>query len=234
MFLLVLSVLVCTASGELAPFITPCRASDSACMVASAMSATPVLAAGVPQLGLSPLDPMTVDRVTSNQAGLQLQMTDTTVKGLKNCVVMSMKRSARKTNMELKCPAVLLTGDYKLGGKLLILPIEGNGKYKIKIRDFVVKIQYEMAEEERGGEKFWKVISWKHTSDVLTNVQFQFQNLFNGNQNAADAIHQFANNNWKDIYHEVAPPVVKALIGNVIKEIEKLFQKVPINQLALD
>lgn len=50
--------------------------------------------------------------------------------------------------------------------------------------DFVVKIQYETVEEQRGGDKFWKLTSWKHTSDVLTNVQFQFQNLFNGNQQA--------------------------------------------------
>nr|ACF39402.1 takeout-like protein 2 [Epiphyas postvittana] len=234
LFFLIGAVVCSVASGQLAPFITPCRQADSACHLSSANRAAPILAAGVPQLGLASLDPMRVGRVASNQAGLDLEMTDTTVKGLGKCVVLNVRRTGKKTSLELKCPTVLVTGDYKLGGKLLILPIEGNGKYKIKIRDIIVKIQYETAEEERGGEKYWRVINWKHTTDVQTNVQYQFQNLFNGNKQAADSIHQFANSNWKEIYHEVAPPVVKAIIGNVVKEIEKLFQKVPINQLSLD
>lgn len=39
--------------------------------------------------------------------------------------------------MDLKCSATLI-GDYKLNGKLLILPIEGEGKYKIQIRKFTL------------------------------------------------------------------------------------------------
>lgn len=45
------------------------------------------------------------------------------------------RRNTKKTDLELKC-SVLLQGDYTLSGKLLILPIEGNGKYRIKIRKY--------------------------------------------------------------------------------------------------
>lgn len=52
------------------------------------------------------------------------------------------RRLGHRTTMELKC-SVTLIGDYKLSGKLLVLPIEGEGKYKIQIRKFIS--QYHIA-----------------------------------------------------------------------------------------
>lgn len=42
-------------------------------------------------------------------------------------------RQSSRTQLEVKC-SVTLAGDYRLGGQLLIVPIEGQGRYKMKIR----------------------------------------------------------------------------------------------------
>ncbi|XP_063381560.1 protein takeout-like [Cydia fagiglandana] len=233
-FLIVVCVLVCGASANVAPFLTACKASDAACLLASARKAIPFVTAGVPELGLQPLDPMTIDKAGSREAGLELDMRDTTVKGLKNCDVPNFKRNGRRMNLDVKCPNLQLSGDYTLGGKLLILPIEGKGKYKIKIRDILVKIQIETADVEKNGDKFWKVASWKFTTDVQTNVHYAFQNLFNGNQQASDTIHQFANTNWKEIYNEVGTPVTSAIVSRIVKAIEKMFEKVPVKEINIE
>ncbi|CAG9135374.1 unnamed protein product [Plutella xylostella] len=227
------AVLVVSAEGGLAPFIIPCHQADSECLKSSTQKAVPVLAGGVPALGLPPLDPMVVERVKASQAGLIMDFRNTTVKGLRNCAVEHARRQTHKLNLEIKC-SVTLNGDYKLAGKLLILPIEGEGKYKIRIRDIVVKILLNMDTVDSRGAKHWKITDWKHSSDVKTGAEFQFQNLFNGNKQLSDSIHQFANGNWKDITHEVAPPIVKAIVTRIVDDTQKFFMAVPANQLALD
>ncbi|KAH9633810.1 hypothetical protein HF086_005444 [Spodoptera exigua] len=162
-------------------FITPCKQEDTACLKASAQAALPLLAAGVPEMGISVMDPMHVDQVKTVEAGLAMDFRNTYVKGLKNCKVLKLTRHPHRTDLDLKC-SVTMDGDYTLGGKLLIMPIEGSGKYTIKI---------------------------------------------------PDAIHEFANQNWQDIFQEVAPPIVKAIVAKIVAETTKLFDHVPIKDLVI-
>ncbi|XP_049872598.1 protein takeout-like [Pectinophora gossypiella] len=231
-----LILLLCSyvaVDASLAPFITPCGPSDSSCMKSSAQKAVPIMAAGLPELGVKPLDPAVIDLVKADQAGLKLEFRKTTVKGLRNCNVLNVKRQGLKQSIELKCSATLV-GEYTIGGKLLILPVEGDGKYKIKIRDIIVKVQYELKEKTAKGDKYWSLSTWKYTSDLQGGAEFQFQNLFNGNKQLSDTVHQFANTSWKEIFEEVAPPIVKAIVAKIIEEVAKFFDKVPIKDLALE
>lgn len=213
--------------------ITPCHPTDLICLKTSAQQAVPLLAAGIPSLGMETLDPMNVDEVKASQAGLNMDFKNTVVRGLRHCHVLDLKRLGHRTTIDLKCSATLI-GDYKLNGKLLLLPIEGEGKYKIQIRDIVVKVDLKLGERVSNGKSYWTVKDWKHTADVLGGVVFQFQNLFNGNKKLADPVIEFANSNWRDIFREVAPPIVKAIVSRIVTETSKLFDKVPISELALE
>lgn len=46
-------------------------------------------------------------------------------------------------------------------------------------------------------------------------------------------IHQVANDRWKEIFQEVAPPIVSAIVEKIVGETTKLFDNVPENQLSL-
>ncbi|CAH0586776.1 unnamed protein product [Chrysodeixis includens] len=220
------------AGSTLAPFITPCREQDTVCLQMSAQKAVPILAAGIPAMGIARLDPMYVEQVRTSQAGLDMDFRNTSVTGLRNCEVLHCKRHTGKTFVDLKC-SVMLVGDYTLGGKLLIMPIEGSGRYAIKIYDIVVKIMFKVGEKMVGGDAYWVVESWKHTAEVQTGAHFLFRNLFNGNKALSEAVHTFANENWHDIFEEVAPPIVKAIVSNIVDESTKLFDKVPIKDLVI-
>lgn len=74
-----------------APFITPCKSGDNACAMQSAQVAVPIMATGVPELGIKPLDPLHLDLVKGDTAGLQLTLKNTDVTGMKNCKVEAMK-----------------------------------------------------------------------------------------------------------------------------------------------
>ncbi|CAH2084389.1 unnamed protein product [Euphydryas editha] len=181
---------------------------------------------------MSSLDPMLMDRVRAVQTGLKMDFRNTVVKGLRKCEVLDLRRFSRKTELDLKCSVVLI-GDYSLGGQLLVLPIEGEGKYKIKIRDIVVKVVLDIDERESGGERYWIVNGFNHSVNVLGGVQFQFQNLFNGNRQMSDPILEFANSNWRQIFNDLAPPIVTAIVSHIVKETTKLFNKTPISALVL-
>ncbi|KAI5633349.1 hypothetical protein NE865_13958 [Phthorimaea operculella] len=215
------------------PFITPCHAKDFSCMKTSAQKAVPVMAAGVKDIGVKPMDPMHIDKVKADQAGLKLEFRKTTVKGLRNCVVMSIKQRNVTQTLEIKCSLVLV-GEYTIGGKLLILPVEGDGKYKIKIRDLLVRVTYDLISRTADSKKYWSLINWSLTSELKTGAEFQFQNLFNGNKQLSDSVHEFANSNSKEIFAEVAPPIVKAIVARIVDEVKKLFDKVPVSDLILN
>ncbi|XP_026319154.1 protein takeout-like [Hyposmocoma kahamanoa] len=221
------------ANAGLAPYITPCHASDSECLKTSAQKAVPFLAPGIPELGMKSLDPMHIELVRADQAGLKVEFRKTVVKGLRNCVILSMKRHGKKQSIELKC-SVVLVGDYTIGGRLLILPVEGEGKYRIKIRDLIVTVKYDVGEKIMDGDVYWTLPKWTHSTELQGGAEFQFQNLFNGNKQLSDAVHQFANQNWKDIFQEVAPPIVREIVTAIVLEVSKFFTKVPLKELALD
>ncbi|GBP69861.1 Protein takeout [Eumeta japonica] len=202
-------------------------------MVESASRAVPVIAAGVQQLGLRPLDPLLLERIGASQAGLDMDFRNTQVKGLSNCRILNLSRQAQRLSLETQC-SVQLGGEYRLGGRLLVLPVEGEGRYRIRIQDIVVKLELGVGVERRGAHEHWRLASWRHSARVLTGADFHFQNLFRGNKQLSDAVHQFANSNWREIFQEVAPPIVKAVVAGVVEETSKLFEKVPLSELILD
>ncbi|KAM3955884.1 uncharacterized protein ACR2FA_010155 [Aphomia sociella] len=215
------------------PFITPCKQSDSDCLKKSAQRALPVVAAGVADLGMEALDPMHISRIKSNQAGLQMDFKNNIVKGLRKCIVLNLSRNGNHINIKTKCSAVLI-GDYNLDGKLLIMPISGNGKYKIKITDVVVNFSFNMDMRTSDDVVYWDFKRWEYDQVVEGNVHFQFQNLFNGNKELSDSIHEFANSNWLDIFNELSKPIMDSVMRKIVTEIRKLFDNVPLKDLVLD
>ncbi|CAK1555059.1 unnamed protein product [Leptosia nina] len=218
-----------------APFITPCKNGDSACLLSSAKAAMPYFISGVPELGIRPMDPMRIDLIKSEQGGLNLVFKDTVMTGLKSCVFQNIKMDAvkMKQSITVKCNLVL-KGDYKLSGQLLILPVQGDGKYTIDIRDIVIKVSGELSNVTGpDGKTHWHIAKWKDSYNVLTGTTFAFQNLFNGNKILAAPVVEFANSNWKDVMQEIAPPIVKAIIAQIIDGVEALYKAVPAEELAL-
>ncbi|XP_028040396.1 protein takeout-like [Bombyx mandarina] len=232
---LCLFALVLGVKSASAPFITPCKVGDSACFVASAQAAVPIVAAGIPDLGIKPLDPLHISVINGNQGGLELTFKDTIVRGLSGCHVEGVKNdpAKKKQAVTIKC-SVTLTGDYKLSGKLLVLPIEGEGKYNIKIRDIVIKTANDLVTVTGAdGKPHWHIESWKHTYEVKTGAHFQFENLFNGNKVLATPVEEFVNSNWKDVMQEVAPPIVRSIVSEVVAAVDALYKAVPAEDLYL-
>ncbi|GBP69867.1 hypothetical protein EVAR_49446_1 [Eumeta japonica] len=101
--------------------------------------------------------------------------------------------------------------------------------------DIVIKTVVELKTVQGSdGKPHWQVGKWRHSFNVQGGANFHFDNLFNGNAVLADAVHQFANSNWRDVMSEVAPPVVRAIVTRVLDAIGAFYDHVPVDELALD
>lgn len=219
-----------------APFIKPCKSGDQECIIASAQAAVPIMAPGVPELGIKPVDPMSLPLIKGDQGGLQLTFKDTVMTGMKGCSVDALKHdpSKGKLTVTIRC-SVVLKGDYKLGGQLLVLPIQGEGKYVIKIRDIIIKASTDMATVQGDdGKPHWHITKWRHSYQVRTGTQFRFDNLFNGNKALGDPVMEFANSNWREVMQEIAPPIVRAIVSEVVDAVEALYKAVPAEELYIE
>ncbi|XP_038214310.1 uncharacterized protein LOC119834097 [Zerene cesonia] len=230
-------VFVCAFVGILCDadisFIQPCHSYDCACLKSSAQQALPYIAAGIPELGMGTLDPMNVAHVATNQQGLDIDFRNTVVKGLRHCLVLDLAMQQGHISIDLQC-SVVLTGDYSLNGNLMDFQIDGNGPYDIIIRDIVVQVVLDTDLREEGGDTYLNIRNWSHSAHVLTNVKFHFENLLPGNKRLAKTVAHLANSNWRVIFDEMAPPIVKAIVARIVKETSKLFDNVPLNKLSLD
>ncbi|KAJ8716875.1 hypothetical protein PYW07_003502 [Mythimna separata] len=234
-YLCFLAVVIGARSG-LAPFIKPCKSGDNACILQSAQAAVPVMAAGIPELGIKSLDPLHFDEIKGDQGGLQLNFRDTTVTGMKGCKVENIKHDLAKSKqvVTIKC-TVELTGDYKLAGHLLVLPIRGEGKYHISIRDIVIKANTALVTVDGAdGKKHWHIKDWHYTSQVKTNARFNFDNLFDGNKILAGPVEDFVNTSWREVMNEIAPPIVRAIVARTVEAVEALYKAVPAAELFIE
>ncbi|XP_059057499.1 circadian clock-controlled protein daywake-like [Achroia grisella] len=218
-----------------APFIKPCKSSDNACLLASAQAALPIVAAGIPELGVKPLDPLHIPLVKSNTAGLEVTFSDNVVTGLKGCKIEAIKNDLAKNKqvIAMRC-STEWRGNYQMDGQMIVLPVKGEGKCVLTVQDLVVKTTSDLTTVQgEDGKPHWHIAKWKHAYEVKTNAKFQLDNLFNGNKVLADPVINFMNSNWQVVMKEMAGPSIYATIEAVIDAVEAIYKAVPAEELFI-
>lgn len=113
-----------------------CRKSDpnlSDCVNASIELLRPKLANGIPELLLPPSEPLEIPQITIQQnAGairMESEYTNIMVYGLSNFTLRYIRIDAdtNKFRIKLWFPQLKMTSDYHIHGKLLLMPLAGNG-----------------------------------------------------------------------------------------------------------
>lgn len=64
-------------------------------------------------------------------------------------------------------------------------------------------------------------------------ITYKFDNLFNGDKTLSDALHQVANDNWREISEDTKEAVEEACNRIGIQFVKKVFNNIPINQIFL-
>lgn len=219
--------------GYLPPYIKPCHLNHGfeKCVKEQIEISLPFFTKGVPELGVPSIDPVHLDDIKIDGNGLKLTFTEAAMYGLSESKLSDLKVDVNEEKFVLAFKGNMnLTAKYVVDGQILILPITGKGDAIVKARNVEVEIRSKLTHVKDSKGEHMKLVTPSYSYNI-ESTSFHFDNLFNGNKQLSDATHQFANENWRQIMDDVAPPAIKQIVRTVVKAINKFFAKVTIPQI---
>lgn len=238
---MVLAALVYISNGEedyLPPYIKTCDFNDKNlenCVRKQMMESLGPFTRGIPEFDVPSLDPINLGEINIDGNGLKLSFTDASMHGISNSELTNLKVVLGKVDevFSLSFKANLsLTAKYNADGRILILPIQGNGDAVVSAEGCEVTIDSKLTHYKNEKGEHLKLVTPNYKYTIERTV-FHLDNLFNGNKQLSDATHQFANENWKQLMDELAPPAIKTIVKTAVKAINKFFAHVTIQQIIV-
>ncbi|CAH4033993.1 circadian clock-controlled protein daywake-like [Pieris brassicae] len=224
---------VCANIGRCALF-SPCKNKDSKCFDAAFVNAFPKLLSEDSTLGIGSSDPLHIDFIDGNLSIIKYKFFNSTVKGYKDCSIKNVKSNLNSLtlNFELDCPEIDSTGKYEVSGRLVVLPVEGEGEYRITTGRYSIAVNAELKEvQDKNGKTYLAIKNIKLKNEAIEPVVFDFKNLFNGQKDLSDAVHKFANENWKEVSYLVQDPVWYAHLKQLVIHINKHLKTEPLDEI---
>uniref|UniRef100_A0AAU6SH69 Protein takeout-like protein n=1 Tax=Maconellicoccus hirsutus TaxID=177089 RepID=A0AAU6SH69_MACHI len=227
--LIILCSLVALVYGRSLPsFIKPCKRNDpqlEKCLIELIEGIRSNLAKGIPEMRIPPLDPLHVPQVTLDQGSgsvnFQAKFKNIIASGAKNFNLTGVRLdfNVPSLSIDVGFPALRLDSDYNITGKVLVVPIKGNGKCQGNFTNVFASVKLLGKYDKRDGKTFLSVKERKINLKI-GNLQIHFSNLFNGNKQLSESTNVFINENWRDILQEINP-LVEDTIGEVMMQIIK-------------
>ncbi|KAH9630144.1 hypothetical protein HF086_004850 [Spodoptera exigua] len=214
--------------------VAKCKLEDSVCLKTSFQKMMPIFMSGVPDANVEVLDPMIMDDLAFDLAGLQFTMTGGVMRGLKNSVVDSVQWDTKKKTFVVDFHMDnSVKGHYTANGRILILPITGDGQIKIRLKrlQLKIKISYDIV-EGLDGKDIIKPKKYSFDFEVQEDAHYQLTNLFNGNKELSDTMLTFLNENWKQIAAEFGRPMIDLASKRIFKNVVNFFESNPIEEIA--
>lgn len=189
------------------------------------------------------IDPYFINFIQSETIGsaanfvLKSSIKDMNVLGFGNTQIKRMQTKFGKKNFAIRAEAEInslkLVGQYSMNGKLLVLPIDGNGNCNITMIDPKVLIEIRGKLFEKDGESYMNTTSFG-IDFKPRKAHFYFENLFRNDKKLSVTINAFMNENWQLVVDNLIPGYEKRL-GEVFQlETNKIFNNVPMKKIFRD
>ncbi|KAJ9577480.1 hypothetical protein L9F63_005981 [Diploptera punctata] len=191
---------------------------------------------GIPELKMASVDPMVIPRVSVTQGSgpvsIDSTFTNLHVEGITNYKInkMHVDPDNHRIDIEVELPYMYVYGDYTINGKVLVLPIQGNGDSWSNYTDVTGTAALIGHKETRKGEDFWKLDKLNFSLAVKRAI-IHMNNLFNGNKQLGDSMNKFMSDNWEVVFEELKPVVDEAISAILYDVAIKVFDRFPMNQL---
>jgi Haemolymph juvenile hormone binding protein (JHBP) len=155
------------------------------------------------------------------------------ITGLSTAVVNKVRtKFDKKFGLKAECltEKIEILGNYTMDGQILVLPIKGRGKMLNSMTNVKTLIDLRGDYFDKDGETYINITSFKMRL-IPGGATFNFENLFNGDQELSQTINNFMNENW-EIVEQTLLPGYEAKLGDEYREIaNKLFHKVPMKMI---
>ncbi|KAK3908171.1 Protein takeout [Frankliniella fusca] len=242
--LLALCGLALAKPGKLPSSWAVCKKSDPAlqkCFKEAVAQAIQSLAEqGEPSLGIFTVDPLRMTKLSIGQGtgpvAIDLEFRDLDMMGIKGATFTDATIDPKTYDMSasLHIPKdISLDGMYTIKGRVLVLPINGDGHCHLGLADPELKIDIKGVPVKRGAETYFNVTNFAFTLDTK-KLTLHFENLFNGNKELGNSMNTFLNENSAEVLKELKPAISEGF-GEVFRQIaNRVFSKVPLDKIFPD
>ncbi|XP_012140620.2 protein takeout [Megachile rotundata] len=211
---------------EIPSFLKTCHRSDphlSDCIKQSINLLKPYLRNGIPQLHVPPCDPLHLDNIEIDQCSgpiyVRANYKNVSIYGGTNIVTKTIKLDFDKNRMRLKLhiPRFEMTFNYNLDGKIMMLPIKGNGTGHGNFTniDAILTLQMERYTNQHTQLLHQRIVDIYVDFDI-GYAAVHLDNLFGGETTMSSAMNLFLNHNWRTVVAEIKPKLEET-IGELIK-----------------
>lgn len=234
--LLIFGAVVCFSScfAKLPADIELCKAEDVQCIARVTTGIIQSNPKGRSDLGIPPLDPFRINSLVISQGAtgalnLDLSFKNIDIVGFSNtkidrAVGFTKDPHTSKFEMYASVPKLSIRGKYKASGRILLLPITGDGDAVITMENVKLAAKYKPIINEKDGHQYLDIDKIKLRLEPK-KVSIRLTNLFNGDKTLGENMNAFLNENWRDVWTELAPSIDTA-IAEVCKSIMvNLFKK---------
>ncbi|XP_025834607.1 uncharacterized protein LOC108734142, partial [Agrilus planipennis] len=225
----------------LASFFKVCSRSDpnlNDCIKESVEQIRPHLEDGIPEFGIPRCEPLKIPEVSIDQGSGPVSLKSTfkniEIHGPSKFGLKSVRIDLDKNKVKIKLwiPNLLLQGDYSMEGRILMMPIVGNGKCTGNYSNIEATIVSQAEKIRKDGQLHYNVTDF-FVEFSIGSATVHLDNLFNGDKVLGEAMNLFINDNWKNVANEIKP-VLEETIADIFKRFcNKIFHKYPINVLLL-
>ncbi|KAL7020780.1 hypothetical protein ACKWTF_011647 [Chironomus riparius] len=231
-------VVVCSAE-EIPDFLQICHESDpqlSQCVTNSIEALKPLLKTGIPQYDIIGLEPLELGDLlvagSKTGQGLQISAKDIKVYGAGNFFVKNFKiiEYASKYQFDIELPHLWVVGQYVMDGRVLFLPIKGNGNFSGNFTHGKGDVRLKGIHKEVNGQTHFMVSKL----DIKITVQrgkIELENLFGGDKTLGDIINSVINENFETFSQDLIPLIEKSLSRIFKNTGNKIFKRFTLAQL---
>ncbi|KAF6200077.1 hypothetical protein GE061_006378 [Apolygus lucorum] len=205
------------------------------CLRNSIQKTVPDLVKGLPNVGIMAIDPLRFSKIQIEQGtgpvSINLTLVDLEIKGLKNMIINEVKNDWKNMMLRITAPQLNLIGQYKIDGKVLILPVHGNGDSMFDLGNLTANAVFRLSEKMIAGKRHYQVKA-VDVKLATQSLHLHFDNLFDGNKQLGDHFNEFINENWKEVFEELKPALEKAVKHACESTAGQFFTKVPKNEIT--
>ncbi|XP_057657191.1 circadian clock-controlled protein daywake-like [Diorhabda carinulata] len=221
-------------------YIKPCSISApdfEDCCLSHGKEALPYILKGDRRFGIPNMIPLTIPQIDVDAGNnLKILLKNIEVFGLDKTILNKVKfdTDAKKLMINISIPQLSLRGNYEIDGRILILPIRGNGDLDILAIDGIYQYNAEYIISKYKGDDYFDLTE-KDTLDFdLKNMKIKLNNLFDGDKKLGDQMNKFLNENWKEVLSEFGP-AISGTVRSIGRSIASaIFKKIPYHELVLD
>ncbi|XP_044740771.1 protein takeout-like [Chrysoperla carnea] len=238
LFLITLGLVISVNCLKLPNYITACSRSDpnlNECAVKNANDAISELVKGDKKYRIPALNPLVIPEILIDSNGqLRIQLNNVHVYGLKNTVVTHMDIDLKNQVLgaSVSIPHLNIQADYDVKGRILVLPINGEGPANITAVNGVYTMHFKYSLFEKNGVKYGKI----HDDSIEYHIKrayFYLDNLFNGNKQLSEQMNQILDDNWNEVLKDLGPAITTAVSAIVKQIFTAVLDHVPYDEIFL-